>query len=110
VCLHHTGGRGGGVLTINQKGERMTDFNENVVSIDALFDESGIGPNESLEIHPSELLEQADIIFLIDRMSSRESLVFGRIALQRIVDSDTAEELRGDRKISSRFGKQGLGW
>lgn len=66
--------------------ERLTK-----VSIDALFDEAGTGPNLSAD--PRPLLNEADIVFGVDRMSGREFLVYGADALRHVIDTGKSMSL-----------------
>ncbi len=55
------------------------------ISIDALFDESGTGPNLSAD--PRPLLNAADVVFGVDRMSGRQFLVYGADALRHVIQT-----------------------
>ncbi len=59
---------------------------EDCISIDALFDESGTGPNLSAD--PRPLLNSADVVFGVDRMSGRRFLVYGVDALRHVIQTD----------------------
>jgi hypothetical protein len=60
------------------------------ISIDALFDESGRGPNLSAD--PRPLLKAADVVFGVDRMSGRQFLVYGADSLRRVIQTGKAGE------------------
>ena len=62
---------------------------ENRISIDALFDESGTGPNLSADPRPE--LHAADLIFGVDRMSGRKFLVYGADALRNVIKTGESE-------------------
>src|SRR4051812_30406888 len=64
---------------------------ENYISIDALFDESGTGPNLSAD--PRPLLNAAEVVFGVDRMSGREFLVYGADVLRHVIKSGQSESL-----------------
>jgi hypothetical protein len=58
---------------------------EDCISIDALFDESGAGPNLSSD--PRPLLNAAGVVFGVDRMSGRRFLVYGVDALRHVIQT-----------------------
>lgn len=61
-------------------------------ALDALFDESGRGPNISSD--PRPLLNGADVILGVDRMSGREFLVFGADALRNVTKTGQSKWLK----------------
>ncbi|HTI50559.1 MAG TPA: hypothetical protein VL475_06400 [Planctomycetaceae bacterium] len=56
------------------------------IPIDALFDLSGTGPNESAGIDVRGVLEAAEVIIGRDVMSGREFILYGREKIQRIAE------------------------
>jgi hypothetical protein len=58
---------------------------EDCISIDALFDESGTAPNLSAD--PRLLLNAADVVFGVDRMSGRQFLVYDADALRHVIQT-----------------------
>jgi hypothetical protein len=61
------------------------------ISIDALFNESGTAPNLSAD--PRPLLNAADVVFGVDRMSGRQFLVYGADALRDVIQTGKARRL-----------------
>ena len=61
------------------------------ISIDALFDESGTGPNLSAD--PRQELHAADLVFGVDRMSGREFLLYGADALRDVIKTGESKSL-----------------
>ena len=53
-----------------------------VIPIEALFDESGTGPN--LRADPRHALNDAEVVIGVDVMTQREHLIYGRELLQQI--------------------------
>lgn len=68
----------------------MSD-DEDWIPIEAIFDEGGFGPN--MELDPRASLELADVIFGRDVMTQHQFLLYGREALERIVESGDTEPL-----------------
>ena len=64
------------------------------ISIHALFAADSINPNESLDVHPRELVASADVILGVDVISQHEALFFGRRTLEQVA-ADTQS-----RKVS----------
>ena len=61
------------------------------ISIDALFDESGTGPNLSAD--PRQDLHAADLVCGVDRMSGREFLLYGSVALRDVIKTGESKGL-----------------
>jgi hypothetical protein len=55
------------------------------IPIHALFAADGINPNDDVEPHPRDLMTNAEVVVAVDVMSGRESLLFGRRILERVV-------------------------
>lgn len=66
---------------------------ENTYPIAALFgtEDDSTKPNTSLDRHPSEIINEADLIFGVDVMTRNQFLLYGRNLLQQIVESEISE-------------------
>lgn len=62
------------------------------VSIHALFDSQGIGPNPDAD--PRQELHDADVILGVDVMSERQFFMYGREALAEIMRTRKGRPLR----------------
>jgi hypothetical protein len=62
---------------------------DNVVPINALFDES-FGPNLQAEFDPRALILDAELIIAVDVMSREQSLVYGRKLLTEMATGATS--------------------
>jgi thymidine kinase len=63
------------------------------ISIHALFAADSIKPNESLNVHPRELMASADVILGVDVISQDEALFFGRRTLEQVAAGTESREV-----------------
>jgi hypothetical protein len=61
------------------------------LSIDALFDEAGTGPNLSAD--PHQEFHAADLVFGVDRMRGREFLLYGADVLRDVIKNGESKSL-----------------
>ena len=66
---------------------------EHIISIDGLFDKTGIGPNTDTDPPVGQVIKEAELIFGRDVMSERLFLVYGADALKEILDKREARDM-----------------